>query len=104
MVASRRLRLVALSRWFGSTIVLKGEQLDQVSIKRERPSIPHKTIDAVAEQRHVEQIVRVGPGRGNIGALALLRSKRILVLRNIRATRPKQVHAGVGREIWMQGD
>src|SRR5688572_10831712 len=104
MIASRRLRLVALSRWFRRTIVLEGEQLEQVSLKPERTSIPHKTIDAVTEQRHVEQIVRVGPGSGNIGALALLRSKRVLVLTNIRAARPIQVHAGVAREIWVQGD
>ena len=66
VVASRRLgavgpvRRIALTGRHGSRVVLEGEEGDQMPVEAELGAVPHEPVDAVGEQRDLEDIARVG--------------------------------------------
>jgi hypothetical protein len=85
-------------------VVLEGAQLDQVLVERERRAVPHESVDAVAEERYGEDVVRVGTERGNIGTLGHRREEGIFRRRRGRAARPEEIDEVIRRELRMKGD
>ena len=83
-------------------IVLKRAKLDQVSIERQRRSVPDETVDAVSKQRHGENIVGVRTCLRRVRAFRDSRNKRIGGWR--RRAGPEEIHKMSGCKIRVQGN
>src|SRR6185503_12818626 len=103
VIAARRLCFVTLVGRNRRSVVLKRTQHDQVVVKRQRRSIPGKTIDAVSDQRHLKYFFSVGSKHVCIETSRLVGKERIS-RQSRAATGPVQIDAGVRREIRMSRD
>ena len=103
MVAPRWLQLVALARRHRCAVVLEGAQHDQVELVDERGSSPAEAIDAVAEQRHLQDLSRVRREHVAVEAALFVGEERIGRKRGAAAG-PEQIHTRVRREVRVQRD
>jgi hypothetical protein len=103
VVAPRRLRFVTLSERHRRAVVLERAQHDQVVVEPERCAVPDEAIDAIAQQRHFEDVVAVGREHVRVQARAFIRKEGIGRRRGAAAG-PVEIHTRIGRKVRMQRD
>jgi hypothetical protein len=98
MVSARRLALVALVRGLGCPVVLERSEHHQVAVERQRRPVPDESVDAVPEQRDLEDVVRVRTEHVHGRAPLLVRDERIR-RRGCAPAGPVEVDPGVRGEV-----
>jgi hypothetical protein len=56
----RPLRLIALARGYRPAVVLEGTKHQQVAVEDQRGTVPFKSIQAMAAQRHLQDLAGIG--------------------------------------------
>src|ERR1700752_4501296 len=89
-------------RWSG--VVLEGTELDEVEIEGQRsgPGVPDESVDPVAEQGNLENLIGVGAEIRRIRALGQAGNERIRGSRGFAG--PKEIDEMVLVEVRMQSD